>query len=72
MSPVHGVSDQEVSCAIRYLDPDHQDGPEIAELRGAKPQSSRQLKAAFVIASLCATLYFTAHRYLPAVIRLFN
>lgn len=72
MSSIHGVSDQEVSRAIRYLDPDCQDGSGIAELRGAKPGSLRRLKAGFVIASLRATLYFTAHRCLPAVIRLFN
>jgi hypothetical protein len=66
------VSDEEVSCAIRYLDPDLQHGPEISTLNNAGSRSARWHKAGLIIASPCVSFYFNVQRYLSAVIRLLN
>ena len=64
------VSDAEVSAAIRYLDPDLQDGSKIAWR--SKPHLRRRITVALVISSIAAILYIAATRYLPVLVRLLS
>lgn len=71
MSSTGKVSDEEVLCAIRYLDPDLQDDAIFAASK-TKSRSARWHKAGLLIASPCVSLYFAAQRYLSAIMRLLN
>ena len=64
------VSDAEVSTAIRYLDPDLQDGSKIA--CRFKLRLKRNVTVAFVISSIAAILYIAVTKYLPMVVRLLS
>ena len=66
---MNSVSDEEVSFAIRYLDPDLH---EVDEVHQTNLPSWRWVKPVFVILPIAGILYFTALRYLPAVVRLLN
>ncbi len=69
MSSISKVTDEEVACAIRYLDPDLYDDPGWHSLR----QTTRfgwWARTALIVAAVFAALYFSALKYLPAIIRL--
>jgi hypothetical protein len=72
MSSTERVSDEEVSRAIRYLDPDLQHGLQISILDNASSSSARWHRAGLMIALPCLSFYFYVQRYFSAVIRLFN
>jgi len=72
MNPPQKVSDEEVSYAIRYLDPDLADDSEQTELRVRKKKYERWAGITLLIVSLAFGLYATVLKYLPAVMRLFN
>ncbi|MBZ5506603.1 MAG: hypothetical protein LAO78_14185 [Acidobacteriia bacterium] len=72
MSSISRISAEEVSFAIRYLDPDLQNDVEEHEVCQVQPQFGHQVKLFFVVVSIAVLSYFATLRYLPAVIRLLN
>ncbi len=73
MKPMSNLSDEEISSAIRYLDPEfHQDESKAIQKRRAASRSRRWLAIGLGIASIGVVLYTIVLRYLPAVIRLLN
>lgn len=71
MNPQQKVSDEEVSLAIRYLDPDLAGDPEQTEPR-LKKKYARWAAITLLILSIAVSLYATVLKHLPAVMRLFN
>ena len=72
MNPPQKVSDEEVSFAIRYLDPDLADDPEQTGVRLQKRKYERRAGITLLILSIGFSMYATVLRFLPAVMRLFN
>lgn len=69
MNSISKITDEEVACAIRYLDPDIYDDPGWRSLRQAA-RFGWLSRTALIVASAFAALYFGALKYLPAIVRL--
>ncbi|HEX7287294.1 MAG TPA: hypothetical protein VF532_14000 [Candidatus Angelobacter sp.] len=72
MNPPQKMSDEEVSFAIRYLDPDLADDLEQTEVRLKNRKYERRAGITLLILSIGFSMYATVLRFLPAVMRLFN
>jgi hypothetical protein len=70
MNSIWKVSDEEVSSAIRYLDPDVPDDRNVH--REIELRSRRRVKTFIVIFAIVAVLYLIALKYWPAFVRLLN
>lgn len=64
------LTDDEVSFAIRYLDPDLTDPPLWRRISQRNPAYWARVSAAALLIALCC--YFTLLKWVPALLRLTN
>ncbi len=71
MKPTGKVSDEEVSAAIRYLDPDFHESSQTDKHHGANSRSRRWIAASLLILAAGVIVYVVL-RYLPAIVHLLH
>jgi hypothetical protein len=72
MNLIGRISDEEVSVAIRYLDPELPEGWEVDEKDKTEMRSGCQAKIACMVSSLGIIVWITAVRYIPTISQLLN
>lgn len=69
MQPDRRISDDDVSFAIRYLDPDLCDEPAKPRRHAGRRKKRHWVRLALLIVWISIALYFSVLRWLPALVR---